>query len=109
MKLNIQPQTISFGSVTDLLAGPTGTPVAPRIEVESVTVTNATGNPVEFSLFKGASGGSVSGTQVARGSVPATSTLQVPVETVLESADVLTGTATSSGSLVINIDAKIGF
>lgn len=117
-KLNIQPQTISFGSVSNLLngafaslSGPAGfTPTQPRIVVKEISVTNPSfSNPVTFSVFKGASGGSASGTEVFSGIAPVDSTIVLPADLVLDAADFLTGKSTSSGSLVVNISASIGF
>lgn len=119
-KLNIQPQTISYGAVANLLngafaslSGPVGfTPTQPRIVVKAITVTNpSTSSPVTYALFKGASGGSTSGTQVANGNAPADSTVLVPVDDlVLDAADFLTGEcASSGGNLIVNITAEIDF
>lgn len=117
-KLNIQPQTIAIGTVTNLLNGalsslngPIGfTPTQPRIHVKHIQVVNpSTTTPVEFSIFKGASGASAAGTQVISGNAGILSTLDYEVDMVLESTDFLTGTGISSGSVVINISAEIGF
>lgn len=118
-QLNIHPQSITFGSVTNLLngafaslSGPVGfTPNQPTIRVRRIQVTNPPGssNPVEFSIFKGLSGGSLAGTQVLSGNVIVSETLDFETDFILESADFLTGECISNGTLVVNISADISF
>jgi hypothetical protein len=116
-RLDIHPQTVTFGSVSNLLngafaslSGPVGfTPTQPRIHVSGIEVVNPSGSSVDFALYKGASGGNASGTEVFVGTAAAHSAVQVPADFVLESADFLTGAATSSGTLTVNISAEIGF
>lgn len=120
-KLNIQPQTVPQGTVLDLLngafaslSGPVGfTASQPRIFVKGISVTAVGGSQTgPFTLFKGASGGSTSGTQVLEGSVAPGTTIEFALDLVLDAADFLTGTAQSSGlnpALVVNITAEIDF
>lgn len=117
-KLNIQPQTIVFASVTNLLngalnslAGPIGfTPTQPRIVVKKIRVVNpSTSTPVEFSLFKGASGGNAVGTEIVSGNAAVVSTTDYDMDVVLDAADFLTGKSISNGTLTINIFAEIEF
>src|SRR5262245_12580145 len=102
-RLNIQPQFLTT-TASDLLSGA----AQPRTVVKGVSVANIDSSGAwDITLFKGASGGSTPGTQVLKDSVPAYTTRFYPLETVLESGDFLTGLASSSSKLVINIVADI--
>lgn len=116
--LNVQEKTIQLGSVATILngdfsslSGPVGfTPTQPVIRVSRITVVNpSSSGTVAFSLYKGASGGSANGTQVYTASVPPFGTVNAEVDILLESGEFLTGECISSGSLVVNVSAKIGF
>lgn len=119
-RLNIQAQSLSYGTVANLLngafaslSGPVGfTPTQPRIIVKSISVTNPTGTAVEFAIYKGASGAETSGTEVLAGNADAMSTVELEQDLVLDAVDFLTGAAksnTSAGPIVVNVSAEIGF
>lgn len=116
-RLNIEPQLLPHGSVADLLngafaslSGPVGfTPTQPRLLVKSVSITNNDSSIHSGILYKGASGGSDSGTEIANASVGPLSTMTYTVDQVFESGDFLTGTADASSKLVVNISVEIDF
>lgn len=116
-KLNIQPQTITYGVVSDLLngsfdslSGPVGfVPTQPRIGVRRIELTNVGSSLIQVYLFKGPSGGNSTGDQILAASIPSESTVAFDVDLVLDSEDFLTGACHSSGSVVVNIAAGIGF
>jgi hypothetical protein len=116
--LNIQPQVITYGTVTNLLngafaslSGPVGfTPTQPKIRVKSITVVNpSTTTPVEFALYKNGAGYTTPGAEVLAANAGAFSTVVYPVDVVLDAADFLTGHSVSSGSVTVNISAEIEF
>lgn len=115
MKLNIQPQAIQYGTVSNLLngsinslAGPVGfTPEQERIVVKRIQVTNPnTTGSVQFTIYKGASAANSSGSQVFAGTAAAMSTIGIETDLVLDAADFLTGTCVSNGTVVVNIGAE---
>jgi hypothetical protein len=92
------------------LSGPVGfTPSQPRIKVRRIKVTNNESTPHDFILFKGASGGSDVGTEIYNGTLGGGTTVDIPMDLVLDSADFLTGKASASFKLVVIISADIDF
>jgi hypothetical protein len=119
-KMNIEPIAIT-ASVTNLLncnitslAGPIGyTQTQPFILITHMRVINRSPAAVVFSLWKGATGASVAGTEFAWSavSVPANGFLDWysgQNAARFDAADFLTGLAASASALTLNIDAEIG-
>jgi hypothetical protein len=91
------------------LAGPTGyTQTQPYLIVRHVCLTNRTGAAITVTLYKGATGGSATGTEflVAAVSIPANSYVDRYTQARFESADFLTGVASAAG-VTIDIAADI--
>lgn len=117
-KFNIGPFAIAAaaanilnGAVTSL-AGPVGITLAqPYLLIRHMRVVNKSGAAVSCTLYKGATGGSTAGTEVAfaASSVPANGYLDWYGELRLDSADFLTGVAGTVSTLVLNIEGEVGF
>lgn len=114
--LNIEPQAVptSAGNLLNCavtaLSGPVGfTMTQPYIIVKHIRLVNRTGAAITVTLYKGATGGSATGTELGFGavSVPANQSVDDYSQIRLDSADFLTGVASASG-VTINIAAEIG-
>lgn len=93
------------------LAGPVGvTMTQPFLVVTHIRIVNTSGSPVTVSLFKGATAGSAAGTEFAFSatSIPANSYVDWYGTARFDAADFLSGLASTTNVLTINIDAGIG-
>lgn len=93
------------------MAGPVGITIGqPYLRLRKITITNVSGAAVTFSLYIGATGGSTAGTQILGGtkSIPANDSKEFWVDTRMDSADFLTGVASSASALTIVIDGEVG-
>lgn len=117
--LNVEPGYITSSSIAvnilncgiTSLAGPVGyTQTQPYIIVKHVRVINVTNVQQSVFLYKGATGASAFGSMVILNNtpIPANSYLDWYGQARFDSADFLTGSCTSSSSLVYNIDGEIG-
>lgn len=113
--LNVEPAFIAnaagnlfnVGTATGAV-GFTGT--NPYAILKHIRVVNKTGGAVTFTLYKGATGASVSGTefQFAGVSVPANSYVDWYGAARFDSGDFLTGIAGAASSLVFTAEGEIG-
>ncbi|SRR6266404_3006533 len=120
MQLNTQP-TLVGATAVDLLSGASlsglvgAASPSPRIRVKSVSIVTEDPNIQKvFNLYKGASGGSASGTEVFQGfAAPlAISNLTViPVDVILEAGEYLTALSDAAGGVgvVATVSAEITF
>jgi hypothetical protein len=115
--LNIQPIALTAVLTTNILnpaltsvAGPVGlTMTQPYLILRSIKVTNKTAGAVTFSLWKGATGANVAGTELYIGqSVPANSVFSDVVLLRLDSGDFIVGGASAATSLTISFAGEIG-
>ncbi len=116
--LNFEPQALSATPTTNILncaitslTGPVGyTQTQPYVIVRHVRITNKTGAAATFSLWKGATGANVAGTEVIGTgySVAANSSFDWYGAMRLDSTDFLVGGAGTATALTINIDGEIG-
>lgn len=93
------------------LAGPVGmTMTQPFLVVTHIRVVNTSGSPVTVSLFKGATGASAAGTEFAFSavSIPANSYVDWYGTARFDAVDFLTGLASTTNVLTLNVDAGIG-
>jgi hypothetical protein len=100
----VNPPTVSGGT------GLAGTNVATYIIVRQIVLTNATSGSVTVSLYKGASGGNASGTEVFTNAtpIPPNSSSFFNVLLRLETTDYLTGIASSGSSVTFSGGGEIG-
>lgn len=126
-RLDTSPQVVPYATVTDLLSGAVLSSLIgavipqPQVTAKSVTIVDKTSGGVSFKLYKGASGGSVAGTEIFSGSTPSASfsagwprsaqTTVLPLDVVLESGETLTISVPGSGSspLTVTVSAEITF
>lgn len=117
-RLNIQ--LISVGAtVTNLLncaiaslTGPVGMAATqPYLLISQIRVTNNDTAAHTLNLYKGATGASAAGTELAKAlSIPASSFMTIFYGSLrMDSGDFLTGSADTAAKLVLQIDAEIGF
>lgn len=93
------------------LAGPIGMVMTqPFLVVTHIRVVNTSGSPVTVSLFKGTTAGSSAGTEFAFSavSIPANSYVDWYGTARFDAADFLTGLASTTNVLTLNVDAGIG-
>jgi len=93
------------------LAGPVGfTMTQPYILLKHIRLVNKTAGAVVATLYKGATGGSAGGTEVAFAgvSIPANSFVDWYGILRLDAADFLTGVAGAANSIVFNAEGEIG-
>lgn len=117
--LNIQPQFVpaAAGNLLNCnitsVSGPVGfTATQPYLLVTHVRVTNNDSANHTVKLFKGATGGSVAGTEIfwaGGAAISAASWLDWFGKVRFDSADFLTGIADVASKVTIEIDAEIGF
>lgn len=118
-KMNIEPIALSVTLTTNILngnvtslAGPIGfTMNQPYILIRHMRVINKTNAIANISLWKGATGGNVAGTEFAWSNtpVPANSFLDWDGEARFDAADFLVGGAGTATALTLNIDdAEVG-
>lgn len=116
--LNIEPIALSNvvgnllnGNVTSL-AGPVGiTLTQPYILITHMRVTNNDSSTHTMNIYKGATGGSAVGTEIAKAYSVAPNASQdfFYGKLRLDAADFLSGNADAANKLTITIDAEIGF
>lgn len=113
-KLNVQPVALSAAVANILnpgiasLAGPIGyTQTQPYILIRHIRVVNNDAVAHTVTLYKGATGGSAVGTEIAwaGANVPANQWLDWFGELRLDAADFLTGKADVANKLTLNFDA----
>jgi len=82
----------------------------PYAIIKHIRLLNKSGGSVSVTLYKGATGGSASGTEfaVAGYSIPANSFVDWYGNARFDSADFLSGIAGSASAIVIEIDGEIG-
>lgn len=118
--LNIEPAYISSAAANLLncgitsLAGPVGyTQTQPYILLRHIRANNKTALPQTITLYKGATGASVGGTEFAFANIP------IPAQQSVDwyagaggarfdSTDFLTGICSSASSVTLNIEGDIG-
>lgn len=114
---NCEPQHITnsasnlLNSTVSSLSGPVGvTMTQPFLVVTHIRVVNTSGSPVTVSLFKGLTAGSSAGTEFAFSAttVPANSYVDWYGTARFDAADFLTGLASTTNVLTLNVDAGIG-
>lgn len=94
------------------LAGPVGfTLTQPYVLIRHIRIVNKTGSPATFSLWVGATGGNVAGTEViGQGlSVPANSAFDWTGLLRMDAADFLVGGSGTATALTIEGESEIGF
>ena len=114
--IRIGPVALSATLTTNVLSPPTVTGGVNAgsspcyIVLRHVRVTNKTGGPVTFSLWLGATGGNVAGTEVigTSYSVAANSAYDWYGALRLDSTDFLVGGASSATSLTFQAEGEIG-
>jgi len=116
--LNIQPVALTTTLTTNVLnaavtslAGPVGVTVTqPYMILRHIRITNKTGTAATFSLWKGATGGNVAGTEVIGTgvSVPANSYFDWYGILRLDSGDFLVGGAGTATALTFTAEGEIG-
>ena len=115
--LNIQPIALTATLTTNILnpavtsvAGPVGfTMTQPYLILRAIKVVNKTAGAVTFSLWKGATGANVAGTELyIAQSVPANSVFSDVVLLRLDSGDFIVGGASAATSLTIIFAGEIG-
>lgn len=90
--------------------GPTGLNMTqPYVIIKHIRAVNRTGSPIAITLYKGASGAQVNGTEYAfaNDSIGANSFQDSYTQSRFDAGDFLTGIAAGAG-VVLNIDAEIG-
>lgn len=115
--LNIEPAFVAVaaanilnGNVTSL-AGPVGfTMTQPYLIVKRIRLNNKDAASHAVTLYKGATGASVAGTEFAFPgvSIPAHSWVEVGCYARFDAADFLVGICDTASVVSINIDAEIG-
>lgn len=116
--LNVEPIGLSATLTTNLLntaitslAGPVGyTQTQPYAIIKHMRVTNKTGTAATVSLWKGATGGNVAGTEFVWSgvSVPANSYVDWYGVARFDSADFLVGGSGTASALTLTIEGEIG-
>ena len=116
--INIQPVALTTTLTTNILntnvtslAGPVGVTVSqPYLILRHIRILNKTGTAATFSLYKGATGGNVAGTEIigTAYSVAANSACDWDGILRLDSADVLVGGAGTTTALTFVADGEMG-
>jgi hypothetical protein len=116
--INIEPIALTATLTTNILncaitslAGPIGyTQTQPYIVLRHIRITNKTAGAVTFSLWKGATGGNVAGTEVigTGTSVAANSSYDWYGILRLDSGDFIVGGASAATSLTFTAEGEIG-
>lgn len=72
--------------------------------IRLIHVANVTGAPATFTLYRGATGGSTGGTELAKGKVvPANDYVLMPLAMEMASTDFLSGLASAGSTLTITV------
>jgi hypothetical protein len=116
--LNAPPVALSATLTTNILntnitslAGPVGyTQTQPYLVLRHLRISNKTGSPATFSLYKGLTAGNVAGTEIIGTalSVAANSAFDWYGILRLDSTDFLVGGAGTATALTLNVDGEIG-
>ena len=115
--LNIQPIALTTTMTTNLLncavtslAGPVGVTVGqPYMIIRKIKVINKTGATATFSLWKGATGGNVAGTELFSAVSVAANSVFIDYGVFrMDAADFLVGGAGTATALVMTVDAEMG-
>ena len=115
--LNIPPIALTTTMTTNLLncavtslAGPVGVTVGqPYMIVRKIKVINKTGATATFSLWKGATGGNVAGTELFSAVSVAANSVFIDYGVFrMDAADFLVGGAGTATALVMTVDAEMG-
>jgi hypothetical protein len=116
--INIEPIALTTTLTTNILncaitslAGPIGyTQTQPYLVLRHVRVTNKTGTAATFSLWKGATGANVAGTEIIGTgvSVPANSSYDFYGIIRLDSGDFIVGGAGTATALTFTAEGEIG-
>jgi hypothetical protein len=116
--LNIQPIALTATLTTNILncgvtsmSGPVGLTIGqPYMVLRHVRVSNKTGTAATFSLWKGATGGNVAGTEFIGTaiSVPANTGVDYYGIWRFDSGDFLVGGAGTATALTLTADGEIG-
>ena len=117
--INIQPVALTTTLTTNILncnitslTGPVGfTATQPYLLIKHVRVTNKTGSAANVSLWKGATGGNVAGTEWNWSAVPvpANSYIESFQQSRLDAADFIVGGSGTATALTIVFEGEIGF
>ena len=116
--INIQPVALTTTLTTNILntnvtslAGPVGVTVSqPYLILRHIRILNKTGTAATFSLYQGATGGNVAGTEIigTAYSVAANSAFDWYGILRLDSADFLVGGAGTTTALTFVADGEMG-
>lgn len=100
----MNPPTLTGGT------GLGGTNTATYIIVRHVTIVNRTASSATFSLYKGATGASVSGTEIIGNAtpIPANSSYTFYCGMRFDTTDFLVGLASAAATLTIQLEGEIG-
>lgn len=100
----VNPPTVSGGT------GLAGTNTATYLIIKRISVLNKTANPITYSMYIGATGGSAAGTEFMRAgyAIPPFGRDDFPCCRRLDTADFLTAIASANTSLVFEGSAEIG-
>lgn len=116
--INIEPIALTATLTTNILncaitslTGPIGyTQTQPYIVIRHVRISNKTASPATFSLWKGATGGNVAGTEFIGTGVSVAANTGVDYYGIwrFDAADFLVGGAGTATALTITMDGEIG-
>lgn len=115
--LNVQPIALSATLTTNLLncgvtslAGSVGVTVGqPYMIIRKIKVVNKTGTAQTFTLYKGATGANLAGTEMFLAVSVAPNSMFVDYGILrLDSTDFVVGGASLAASLVLSFDGEIG-
>ena len=115
--INIQPILLTTTLTTNVLncnvtslAGPVGMTMSqPYLIIRRIVVVNDTTAAATFTLYKGATGGNVAGTELYKGvTVPANSVFIDNMLLRLDSGDFVVGGSNTASALTIRFEGEIG-
>lgn len=116
--LNVEPIALTATLTTNILncnvtavTGPVGfTMTQPYLIIRHIRVTNKTGTAATFSLWKGATGGNVAGTEVIGTAVSVAPNSSYDWYGImrLDAADFIVGGAGTATALTITFEGEIG-
>lgn len=119
MRLNTAPFVLLPGSTVDVISGAAlsglvgASAPSPRVHVKELALVSQDINVQKpLTLYKGSSGGSVSGTEIFTGAVAPVAIANrqvIPVDTVLEAGEYITAVIGSNGTggAVVTVSAEI--
>jgi hypothetical protein len=116
--LNVQPIALTATLTTNLLncgvtsmTGPVGLTVGqPYMILRHIRIANKTAGIVSFSLWKGATGANVAGTEIIGTAIPIAANSGQDFYGIwrFDSTDFLVGGASAATSLTMTVDGEIG-